>query len=151
MARDQGRGTPTSCPDQNESTIRVSPSCSPPSRLRRKPWKACDGATASICTALPRFRVRAPKRRTFSFKSIAGSPKALTRQTRRTLGRYLTKSIGKFECPLMAISGHIGWMRFTSASPPKADIREGAAKRLLMTLSRHSALLTNVVVDDATR
>ncbi len=24
--------------------------------------------------------------------------------------------------PLMAISGHIGWMRFTSALPPKADI-----------------------------
>ena len=32
----------------------------------------------------------------------------------------------------MAISGHIGWMRFTSALPPKADIREGAAKRLLV-------------------
>ena len=38
-------------------------------------------------------------------------------------------------CPLMAISGHIGWMRFTSALPPKADIREGATKRLLMVES----------------
>ncbi len=41
-------------------------------------------------------------------------------------------------------------MRFTSALPPKADIREGAAKRPLMTQSGHSALLTNVVADDAT-
>ncbi len=36
-----------------------------------------------------------------------------------------------------------------SALPPKADIREGAAKRLLVTQSGHSALLTNVVADDA--
>jgi hypothetical protein len=33
----------------------------------------------------------------------------------------------------MAISGHIGWMRFTSALPPKADIEMGAALRLLVT------------------
>ncbi len=31
-------------------------------------------------------------------------------------------------------------MRFTSALPPKADIREGAAKRLLMTLSGRQPL-----------
>ena len=34
--------------------------------------------------------------------------------------------------------------------PPKADIEMDAALRLLMTQSGHSALLTNVVADDAT-
>ncbi len=37
-----------------------------------------------------------------------------------------------------------------SALPPKADIRTVVEKGLLMTLSGHSALLTNLVVDDAT-
>ncbi len=41
------------------------------------------------------------------------------------------------ECPLMAISGHIGWMRFTSALPLKADIEIGAALRPLVTHLRH--------------
>ncbi len=54
--------------------------------------------------------------------------------------------------------GRLAWARNAaqmlrvaiSALPRKADIREGAAKRLLMTQSGHSALLTNVVADDAT-
>ncbi len=37
-----------------------------------------------------------------------------------------------------------------SALPQKADIDMGAALRLLVTRRRHSALLTNVVADDAT-
>ncbi len=41
------------------------------------------------------------------------------------------------KCPLMAMSGPSDGLRFTSALPPKADIREGAAKRLLMTQSGH--------------
>ncbi len=36
-----------------------------------------------------------------------------------------------------------------SALPPKADIRTAVEKGLLMTQSGHSALLTNVVADDA--
>ncbi len=42
------------------------------------------------------------------------------------------------QCPLMARSGHSPTQGFTSALPPKADIWEGAAKRLLMTQSGHS-------------
>ncbi len=39
------------------------------------------------------------------------------------------------ECPLVAISGHIGWMRFTSALPPKADIQRGSTERPILTQS----------------
>ena len=73
------------------------------------------------------------------------------------------------ECPLMAISrpkrrsrhtsalpriadirgAMSAFAAITSASPPGADVPGSVAECRLMTQSRHSALLTNVVADDA--
>ncbi len=54
---------------------------------------------------------------------------------RREVGR---ESLAGSECPLMAISGPKGGLRFTSALPPKADIKMGAVDLRLLHPSKQT-------------